>query len=208
MNITDKMPRSKSFIRQVNENIVENGVLWLLSAFARQFPSQSQRVARTIAALASSGHDITSSHNTFATVRLVKFQEMEYNIPAEHFVSCLTEIKDCISRHDIQVHFPIECRFVKSDEIWLSPSYQRESAYIAVHKFKGMPYRDYFDKIEAIFRKYEGRPHWGKIHTRTASELKQLYPCWDDFMKIRQHLDTDGMFLNSYVKDFLTDSDG
>lgn len=205
MNITDKTPESKSFMRWVNENIVENGILWLLSIFARQFPSQSKNVAKTIAGLTSDGQNVTASHDTFATLRLVKFQEMEYNIPVEHFEACLTEIKACITEHDIQVHFPIECRFVHSDDILLSPAYQRESAYIAVHKFKGMPYRDYFDKIESIFRKYDGRPHWGKLHTRSASDLRELYPRWGDFMAIRQQLDSDGIYLNAYLKDLIAE---
>jgi len=203
MNFTDKSPKSKSLMRRFNDNVIENAVLWCLSAWARQFPAQSKRVAGIIASLISDGHDVTASHETFATVRMVKFQEMEYNIPAEHFEQCLCEIKDCISDNDIQVHFPIECRFVAADDIPLSPAYERESAYIAVHKFKGMPYKEYFRQVEAIFRKYEGRPHWGKLHTRTAEELATLYPQWDAFMAMRARLDPDGMFLNEYLREYV-----
>jgi len=203
MNKTYKPAQSKSMLRRFNDNVIENAVFWLLSAWARQFPSHSKRVAGIIAALISDGHDVTASHDTFATVRMVKFQEMEYNIPAEHFVACLREIQACIHDNEIQVHFPIECRFVASDDIPLSPAYQRESAYIAVHMFKGMPYRDYFDRVEAIFRKYDGRPHWGKMHTRTADELRQLYTCWDDFMRLRAQLDPNGMFVNAYLRDYI-----
>lgn len=203
MNATDKPAGAKSLFRRFNENVIENAVLWTLSAWARQFPSQSKQVAGIVAGLMSNGADMTASHETFATVRLVKFQEMEYNIPAEHFKDCLLEIKACITDNDIQVHFPIECRFVAQDDMMLSPAYQRESAYIAVHMFKGMPYKDYFAKVEAIFRKYEGRPHWGKLHTRTADELHALYPCWDRFMTIREQLDPDGIFLNDYLRAFV-----
>jgi FAD/FMN-containing dehydrogenase len=63
-----------------------------------------------------------------------------------------------------------------------------------------MPYRDYFDHVEAIFRRYQGRPHWGKMHTRTAAELATLYPKWEDFHRIRRSLDTDGLFLNDYLR--------
>ena len=203
MNKTDNPAQSKSVLRRFNDNIIENAVLWILSVWARQFPSQSRRVARIIASLISDGHDVTASHDTFATVRLVKFQEMEYNIPAKHFVDCLRDIQACISENDIQVHFPIECRFVAPDDIPLSPAYQRESAYLAVHMYKGMPYRNYFDKVETIFRNYEGRPHWGKMHTRTADELRQLYACWDDFMQLRAQLDPNGMFVNAYLSDYV-----
>jgi len=88
---------------------------------------------------------------------------------------------------------------VHADDIWLSPSYQRDSAYIAVHMYRGMPYQSYFYGIEEIFKRYQGRPHWGKMHTRTAAELSTLYPRWQDFQRIRAELDPQGMFLNSYL---------
>lgn len=203
MNITDRAPRNKSLFRRFNENVLENTVLWGFSAVARQFPPLSKWMAKGIARLISNGHDVTASHETFATVRLVKFQEMEYSIPAEHFEDCLREIKACISDDHIRVHFPVECRFVAADDIPLSPAYQREAAYIAVHMFKGMPYKDYFDKMEAIFGKYQGRPHWGKIHTRTAKDLRTLYPLWDEFMTIRKQLDPDGLFMNEYLSEMI-----
>lgn len=203
MNITDLAGRKKSLLRQFNENIIENAVLWGFSVIARQIPLTSKWVAKSIASLISSGHDVTASHETFATVRMVKFQEMEYNIPAEHFEACLQEIKACISDDKIRVHFPIECRFVAADDIPLSPAYQRESAYIAVHMFKGMPYKAYFDKMEAIFSKYQGRPHWGKMHTRTARNFRTLYPKWDEFMTLRKQLDPDGLFMNEYLSGML-----
>jgi len=125
---------------------------------------------------------------------------MEYNIPAEHTSAVITEIQHCIEQNQFAVHFPLECRFVHSDDIWLSPAYQRESAYIAVHMYRGMPYQSYFQHIEEIFKRYQGRPHWGKIHTRTSKELAELYPRWHDFRRVRATLDPDGMFLNDYLR--------
>jgi FAD/FMN-containing dehydrogenase len=115
----------------------------------------------------------------------------------------LREIDECIRRERIQVHFPLECRFVHSDDIPLSPAHGRESAYIAVHMYKGMAYRAYFDAVESIFKKYEGRPHWGKLHTRCAEDLSQLYPQWQAFQVVRDSLDPDGVFINDYLRDLL-----
>jgi FAD/FMN-containing dehydrogenase len=131
---------------------------------------------------------------------------MEYNIPVEHTVAVINEIQECIQRHQFRVHFPLECRFVHSDDIWLSPAYGRESAYVAVHMYRGMPYRSYFYYIEEIFKRYQGRPHWGKMHTRTAGELAELYPHWHNFRRVRATLDPQGVFLNSYLRD-LFDAD-
>lgn len=200
MNITARTARAKGMLRRFQETVLENGVLWLLSAFARGFPSQCKRVARLIGALISSGEDVTASHETFATVRVVKFVEMEYNIPIESFTACLQEIKQLITREDIRVHFPVECRFVRGDDITLSPAHGRDSAYIAVHMFEGMPYEAYFDAVEAIFRRYGGRPHWGKLHKLGHAELSRLYPLWDDFWAVQKQLDPTGMFLNAHLR--------
>jgi FAD/FMN-containing dehydrogenase len=112
----------------------------------------------------------------------------------------MAEIQECIERERFAVHVPIECRFVHSDDIWLSPAYQRESASVAVHMYKGMPYQKYFQQMEEIFRRYQGRPHWGKMHTHDAASLAKLYPRWYDFQRVRAKLDPQGLFLNEYLR--------
>lgn len=193
-------PASKSsFWGDFNKIVLENGVYWLLSEGCRLFPRLCKPVCNISAQSIANIDEVNYSHRLFTTPRMVRFQEMEYNIPAEHMRTVLTEIQQCIEQQQFQVHFPVECRFVHSDDIWLSPAYQRESAYIAVHMYRGMPYRSYFYHIEEIFKRYNGRPHWGKMHTRTAEELSTLYPRWQDFQKIRATLDPQGMFLNNYL---------
>jgi FAD-linked oxidoreductase len=199
LNETDEPRSSGTLWGTVNKIVLENWVYWLLSESCRLVPQASRTVARISGQAITPVEEIDYSHRLFATPRMVRFQEMEYNLPAEHFTSALREIESCINERQFRVHFPIECRFVRADDIWLSPAYQRDSAYIAVHMYRGMPYRDYFDHVEAIFRRYQGRPHWGKMHTRTATELAALYPKWEDFRRIRRSLDPDGLFLNDYL---------
>ena len=110
------------------------------------------------------------------------------------------EIRRFVDERRPAVHFPVEFRLVKADDIWLSPASGRDSAYIAVHMYRGMPYRAYFDGVEAIFRNHGGRPHWGKMHTRTAAELEALYPEWGRFHEVRRRLDPRGLFLNPYLR--------
>lgn len=194
-------PASKSSLwGNFNKVVLENGVYWLLSEWNRMFPKSSQTISNISAQGIASVDEVNYSHLLFSTPRVVRFQEMEYNIPAEHFSTVLAEIEACVERERFEVHFPVECRFVHEDDIWLSPAYQRESAYIAVHMYRGMPYKAYFEAIEAIFQRYQGRPHWGKMHTQTAHNLEKLYPRWHDFRSIRASLDPKGIFLNNYLK--------
>jgi FAD-linked oxidoreductase len=200
LNQTDA-PASKGTVwGTLNRIVLENWVYWVLSESCRLVPGVTKSVARLSGEAISPVQEVDFSHRLFATPRMVRFQEMEYSLPAEQFTSALTEIKSCIEKNRFNVHFPIECRFVRADDIWLSPAYQRDSAYIAVHMYRGMPYREYFEHVEAIFRRYRGRPHWGKMHTRTAAELAELYPRWEDFRRIRRSLDPDGLFLNDYLR--------
>jgi len=183
-----------------NKIVLENGVYWLISEACRLFPRFCQSASHISAQSLASIREANYSHRLFTTPRLVRFQEMEYNIPAEHMQAAMRDIQACIKKQQFAVHFPIECRYVQADDIWLSPAYQRESAYIAVHMYKGMPYQAYFSAIEDIFKRYQGRPHWGKLHTRRAAELATLYPRWHDFQRIRAELDPQGIFLNSYLR--------
>jgi FAD/FMN-containing dehydrogenase len=131
---------------------------------------------------------------------------MEYSVPAAEFGPVIEEIDATIRRRRFQVHFPIECRFVRGDDIPLSPAYGRDSAFIAVHMYRGMAYRAYFDAVEAILRSYGGRPHWGKMHSLSARELRPLYPQWDAFQAVRRALDPDGFFLNRHLAALFAES--
>jgi FAD-linked oxidoreductase len=204
LNETSEPVSKSTFWGNFNKLVLENYVYWLLSESCRLFPSLCKTVCNISAQSIATIDEVNYSHRLFTTPRMVRFQEMEYNIPAEHAVAVINEIKECIQRHQFRVHFPLECRFVHSDDIWLSPAYGRESAYIAVHMYHGMPYRSYFYYIEEIFKRYQGRPHWGKMHTRTAGELAELYPHWHDFRRVRAALDPQGVFLNSYLRELFS----
>jgi FAD/FMN-containing dehydrogenase len=97
------------------------------------------------------------------------------------------------------VFFPIEVRYIKGDDIWLSPFYGRDSVSIAAHRYFEEDYSAYFGAIEPIFRKYHGRPHWAKLNSLGAGELRRLYPRWHDFVAVRRDMDPQGRFLNPYL---------
>jgi FAD/FMN-containing dehydrogenase len=71
---------------------------------------------------------------------------------------------------------------------------------IALHQYRRVDTDKLFKPVEDIFRRYEGRPHWGKRHTRTAGELAQIYPAYERFRQLRAKLDPQGKFLNRYLK--------
>ena len=107
---------------------------------------------------------------------------------------------DLVERRKIEMAMPIECRVVAADDAPLSPSYGRPTNYVAVHQYRGMDWRPYFEAVEAIMDEYEGRPHWGKRHFQTHETLAERYPRWDDFAAARDRLDPERIFANEYTE--------
>lgn len=203
MNPTQAPVRDNLLWRRGLDLAVENGGLWALSALTRAVPSMAPTVCQ-LEALSIPRHDIVqASHEIYATTRLVRFNETEVSIPAEHLSEVITAIRELFARERFATNFPLELRFVAADDIPLSPAYGRASAYIAAHMYKGMPYAKYFDALTEIFDHYAGRPHWGKMHNKHASDFEQLYPEWQAFQKVRQQLDPSGLFMSPYMRQVL-----
>ena len=139
------------------------------------------------------------SDRVFCTPRRVRFTEMEYEIPRAALPEALAAIRRVIDGLPFKVQFPVEVRFTGPDDVWLSHGYGRESAYIAVHQFTGNQYEPYFRAVEAICQALGGRPHWGKLHYRSADDLRPVYPKFEDFAAVRNRLDPSRVFTNAYL---------
>lgn len=143
------------------------------------------------------------SYRIFPSERTVKFNEMEFAVPAEHGSDCLREIRHLMHTRHPEVAWPVEYRTLRSDDIPLSPAFGRETVTISIHQAAELPYHEFFTDAEALFRNYRGRPHWGKAHWHIARDLRDLYPQWDAFVAVRERLDPDGRFLNDHLRRLL-----
>jgi len=68
-----------------------------------------------------------------------------------------------------------------------------------VHRYFREDPTEYFAAVEQIMRSFGGRPHWGKMHTQTAETLRDMYPRFDDFLRVRDELDPERRFANPYL---------
>ena len=188
------LPRVKGWIEKT---FMENYAFGALCRVGRARPSLIPRLAT---ALPSSGSReyVDQSFKIFASPRIVRFYEMEHALPVEALVPALREIRAMVDRKGYLLNFPVEVRFTKGDDVPLSTAFGRDSAYIAVHVYKGMECEPFFRDVEDILRAYEARPHWGKMHYRDAEELSKLYPRWDEFIALRNQLDPQRTFSNVY----------
>jgi L-gulonolactone oxidase len=114
-------------------------------------------------------------------------------------VTAVRSVVDAVESSGMRIAFPVELRVAAADDIPLSTASGRDSAYVAVHVPAGTDFGPYFDLVARVLDPYGGRPHWGKLHTLGASEIKERYPRFDEFVAIRDRVDPEGLFTNGYL---------
>ncbi|WP_189814058.1 D-arabinono-1,4-lactone oxidase [Streptomyces olivaceoviridis] len=182
------------------DEFLSNGVFQVAQWVGRAAPATVPAIAR-ISSRALSARTYTDiPHKVYTSPRRVRFVEMEYAVPRAALVQTLRELKALVDRSGLRVSFPVEVRTAPADDITLSTASGRDSAYIAVHMFRGTPYQAYFTAAERIFTAHEGRPHWGKVHTRDAEYFSRVYPRFGEFTALRDRLDPDRLFQNDYLR--------
>ncbi|MFF9086572.1 D-arabinono-1,4-lactone oxidase [Streptomyces sp. NPDC014991] len=182
------------------DEFLSNGVFQVAQWAGRAVPATVPAIAR-ISSRALSARTYTDiPYKVFTSPRRVRFVEMEYAVPRAALTETLRELKAVVERSGLRVSFPVEVRTAPADDITLSTASGRDSAYIAVHMFRGTPYRAYFTAAERVLTAHEGRPHWGKVHTRDAEYLARVYPRFGEFTALRDRLDPDRLFQNDYVR--------
>ncbi len=135
------------------------------------------------------------SHNIISSIRDDKHTEMEYSVPAEMGPTCFNEVREMVQRDFPNLEWPLEYRTVKADNIWISAARGRETVTISVHEDISLPDRELFSACEEIFRRYDGRPHWGKVHYQTGDDLLAVHPRLRDWWRVRDQHDPDARFV-------------
>lgn len=189
----------------VEDELLSNGVFQVACAVGRAVPAAIPGIAR-ISSRALSARTYTDiPYKVFTSPRRVRFVEMEYALPRAAAVAALGELKALVERSDFKVSFPVEVRTAPADDLPLSTASGRDTVYVAVHMYRGTPHEAYFAAAERIMTAHEGRPHWGKLHTRDAAYLAEAYPRFGAFTAVRDRLDPDRRFGNAYLRRVLGD---
>ncbi|MFD9407302.1 D-arabinono-1,4-lactone oxidase [Streptomyces sp. NPDC059989] len=189
----------------IEDELLSNGLFQAVNSLGRAVPATIPSIAR-VASRALSARTYTDiPYKVFTSPRRVRFVEMEYALPRERVVEALRELRAMVDRSRLRISFPVEVRTAPADDITLSTASGRETAYIAVHMYKGTPYQAYFTAAERIFTELGGRPHWGKVHTRDAEYFERVYPRFAEFTALRDRLDPNRVFGNDYLRRVLGD---
>lgn len=142
------------------------------------------------------------SWKLLSTQRPTRFNESEGHVPRENGIACLREVLATLEKRN-EVFFPIEFRYIRGDQAWLSPFHGRDSCSIAAHAMQGEPHDYLVSELGPVFRRHHARPHWGKLHDRSPAELRALYPQWNAFAAVRRELDPQGRMLTPYMRQLL-----
>ncbi|MET7901830.1 D-arabinono-1,4-lactone oxidase [Streptomyces sp. NPDC005355] len=189
----------------VDDELLSNGIFQVACSVGRAVPATIPGIAK-ISSRALSARSYTDiPYKVFTSPRRVRFLEMEYAVPREAAVTALRELKATVERSGLRVGFPVEVRTAPADDIPLSTASGRDTAYIAVHLYRGTPHRAYFTAAEQIMTAHGGRPHWGKLHSRDAAYLAGVYPRFGEFTAVRDRLDPGRLFANDYLRRVLGD---
>ena len=119
-DMTDEPADAVHWASRASESFLENTVFGALAETGRRVPSLCPALSRLCASTVSAGRHVDASYAMLSTVRRVRFNEMEWSVPAERGADALREIRSFIARRSFPLMFPLEYRWVRGDDIWLA----------------------------------------------------------------------------------------
>lgn len=156
--------------------------------------------ARPLVRTTGAGHLVIPTHSGIPH----RFEECEYALPTDAGPACFRAVRErVLQRWRTSVGWRVLYRTVAADNAWLSPAEGRATTTISLHQNASLPWKEYFEDIEPIFRAHGGRPHWAKKHTMRAAQLAPLYPHWAAFARLRHDFDPGDAFLPPALRPLL-----
>jgi L-gulono-1,4-lactone dehydrogenase len=187
-------------VRSWYDDRVLGGVFSAMNRLTATWPGMTGKVNRAATRALPERSYTDQAHRLVTGSGRVVFRQMEYAVPRASLGHVLDSLEDWLEHSGEQITFPVEVRLTAPDNIPLSPAFGRETCYIAVHQYYRRPHDTYFAAVEAIAREVDGRPHWGKLHYRSAEDLAPSYPLFDEFLAVRDTYDPDRRFSNDYLR--------
>jgi xylitol oxidase len=125
--------------------------------------------------------------------------QSEYLIPRERGYEAILAVEKL--RDQITPHlFISELRTVAEDNLWMSTAYGRPS--MAIHftwKPEWPAVKQVLPSIEEALAPFHARPHWGKLFTMTAPQIRPLYPELSRYQTLLAQYDLHGKFRNRFT---------
>ena len=125
--------------------------------------------------------------------------QSEYFVPRQHAVEAILAVERL--RDQVSPSLLItEIRTIAGDHLWLSSCYEQDC--VTIH-FTWKPDWPAVSKLLPVIEKelapFKARPHWGKLFTTSATELKSIYKKMPEFVELCRRYDPQGKFRNEYL---------
>ncbi|XP_031572370.1 L-gulonolactone oxidase-like [Actinia tenebrosa] len=181
---------------------------WMSSFFPSMVPFINKLYFNSL--FKNSKERIDKSYKILNFNCLFKQYVTEWAVSRDKTAHVLRRLRDWTETSGIYVHFPVEVRFVKSDDIYLSPCYKKDMCFINIICYrpygKDIPHDKWWSFYENLMTSVGGVPHWAKAHNLTTSHFERLYPMFRKAREICIKLDPDGTFRNQYVNRVMFES--
>jgi L-gulonolactone oxidase len=181
--------------RWIDERVMHRSVFPGLVALQNRRPMVTgrinERLSRTYLGAASQVGQDSLMLNTPMPMR---HRETEAAVPMTAAPEAVRRVLGLFAGGRPAVSFPLEIRFVRGDDSWMSPAQGHDACQIGAYSTNGPDCTSYFDAFWGVMRSVDARPHWGKELAHTAAELQRLYPHFDRFAALRDQLDPQRVF--------------
>ena len=129
--------------------------------------------------------------------------QSEYLLPRAAAIDALRALEQISGRLAPVTHVS-EIRTIAADDLWLSPSYLRDSVAFHFTWISDWPaVAPVLAQVEDRLGPLQARPHWGKLFVAGAEILGGQYPRLDDFRRLMRGYDPAGKFRNDLLDRYL-----
>ncbi|CAN5696969.1 D-arabinono-1,4-lactone oxidase [soil metagenome] len=169
-----------------------------LARFPRLVPHIGRAIARTFA----KPRRVGPSTLMLSTPMPARHRETEAALPLARAGEALERAVRIVG--DMPVNFLTELRFVRGDQMWLSPATGGDTAQLGAY-CQGACTDAYFAAFWREMRALGARPHWGKELDHTADEIRALWSEHPRFVNLRDKLDPERRYGSSFLSRVLGD---
>ena len=195
----DQPPRAAALGAQGREWLMRNAGHWLLARTSQRLPRLAGGAQRLAMQALPETDRIDLAPEPTVPPLLRQSELLEYQLAVGDLPEALAQLERLLNLLGARGYAAVQVGFVAADEVWLSPAYRRDSAFIRLKRFRGAPMPAVTRAFADVLDRYDARPHWGSRHGKEGGDLATLYPRWRDFLALRARLDPRGVFLNDYL---------
>ncbi|MDO4255432.1 MAG: D-arabinono-1,4-lactone oxidase [Kocuria sp.] len=190
-------------VRRMDDTVLRRGLPIGLNRLAGWAPRVIPGLNRLDTLTVSSRRFTDLSYKVFASTKPVKHVQAEWAVPLEDLPDTFRDVQKLLENRGSYLGLPVTVRCSAPEEAWMSPGNARYTGWISIRQFWRASTHELLDDLHDVFMNHDARPHWGSRHNLTAAELAPRYQHWEDFLRIRQHMDPDGVFLSDPVRRLL-----